>query len=300
MSPSTRAIVTFFFGIFGVHKFIDGKIGMGILYLLTFGLFGIGWVTDVYKARANYLNSLNVKKKSSAPSCPSQIDDGSPMLPSDYFRDNCQFYPGVPTSIDGANIQYKYEISFTPTNEQVSNMLWSLTKGDRFSPYVLIPHSEGEVTVLSYLSTPITKITFKADMFRDWEKSGEPVKVFLTEADKDANIFKASVYFYRDRRKGYAYREQSVVALVAYKSRDKQEGIALLSQGQEVEIEEAAETGHSAAVTYLGDSIGNLPAAISRRVVEDPPVLAVFEKAECVGETKDGDIIEQPYIRIYW
>ena len=47
MSPSTRAIVTFFFGIFGVHKFIDGKIGMAILYLLTFGLFGIGWIIAI-------------------------------------------------------------------------------------------------------------------------------------------------------------------------------------------------------------------------------------------------------------
>lgn len=32
----------FFFGIFGAHKFYEGKVGMGILYLLTGGLFGIG------------------------------------------------------------------------------------------------------------------------------------------------------------------------------------------------------------------------------------------------------------------
>ena len=35
-----------FFGIFGAHKFYEGKIGMGILYLFTFGLFGIGWFID--------------------------------------------------------------------------------------------------------------------------------------------------------------------------------------------------------------------------------------------------------------
>lgn len=29
------------------HKFYEGKIGMGILYLFTAGLFGIGWIVDI-------------------------------------------------------------------------------------------------------------------------------------------------------------------------------------------------------------------------------------------------------------
>lgn len=29
------------------HKFYEGKIGMGVLYLLTMGLFGIGWIIDI-------------------------------------------------------------------------------------------------------------------------------------------------------------------------------------------------------------------------------------------------------------
>lgn len=33
-------------GYLGAHKFYEGKIGMGILYLFTFGLFGIGWFID--------------------------------------------------------------------------------------------------------------------------------------------------------------------------------------------------------------------------------------------------------------
>lgn len=34
-------------GFFGAHKFYEGRIGMGILYLFTFGLFGIGWIVDI-------------------------------------------------------------------------------------------------------------------------------------------------------------------------------------------------------------------------------------------------------------
>ncbi|MGN1114462.1 MAG: NINE protein [Oscillospiraceae bacterium] len=34
------------FTIFG-HKFYEGKVGMGFIYLFTCGLFGIGWIFDL-------------------------------------------------------------------------------------------------------------------------------------------------------------------------------------------------------------------------------------------------------------
>ena len=36
-----------FLGFFGAHKFYEGKVGMGVLYLFTAGLFGIGWIVDL-------------------------------------------------------------------------------------------------------------------------------------------------------------------------------------------------------------------------------------------------------------
>ena len=43
----TAFLLCLIFGVFGAHKFYEGKIGMGILYLFTVGLFGIGWLIDL-------------------------------------------------------------------------------------------------------------------------------------------------------------------------------------------------------------------------------------------------------------
>ena len=54
-------LITLFLGYLGVHKFKQGKVGLGFLYLFTFGLFGIGWIIDVVIA---------LTKISSSPSSP--------------------------------------------------------------------------------------------------------------------------------------------------------------------------------------------------------------------------------------
>lgn len=40
-------LLCLFLGYLGAHKFYEGKIGMGILYLLTMGLVGIGVLVDL-------------------------------------------------------------------------------------------------------------------------------------------------------------------------------------------------------------------------------------------------------------
>ena len=47
---SAAKIIVLFVGMLGIHKFIKGEVGMGILYFFTGGLFGIGWLIDVIKA----------------------------------------------------------------------------------------------------------------------------------------------------------------------------------------------------------------------------------------------------------
>lgn len=44
----TAYILLMFFGGLGVHRFYLGNVGMGVLYLLTFGLLGIGTFVDIF------------------------------------------------------------------------------------------------------------------------------------------------------------------------------------------------------------------------------------------------------------
>lgn len=46
-NKTTALLLCIFLGFFGVHKFYEGKIGMGVLYLFTGGLFYIGWIYDI-------------------------------------------------------------------------------------------------------------------------------------------------------------------------------------------------------------------------------------------------------------
>jgi TM2 domain-containing membrane protein YozV len=40
-------LLCLFIGVLGVHRFYVGKIGTGLLWLFTGGLFGIGWLVDL-------------------------------------------------------------------------------------------------------------------------------------------------------------------------------------------------------------------------------------------------------------
>ena len=50
-------IICLFGGWLGIHKFIEKKTGLGILYLFTGGLLGVGWIIDTVKYLIEWLNN---------------------------------------------------------------------------------------------------------------------------------------------------------------------------------------------------------------------------------------------------
>ncbi|OHX68255.1 TM2 domain-containing protein [Flammeovirga pacifica] len=47
-STAVSYILCIFFGVLGIHRFYLGRPLSGILYLCTGGLFGIGWIVDLF------------------------------------------------------------------------------------------------------------------------------------------------------------------------------------------------------------------------------------------------------------
>lgn len=56
-NPTIELCLCLFFGWLGAHKFYAKKTGMGVLYLCTLGLFGIGWIIDTVKCIFSVLSA---------------------------------------------------------------------------------------------------------------------------------------------------------------------------------------------------------------------------------------------------
>lgn len=55
-----------FLGMFGVHRLYMGKIWTGILYLLTFGIFGLGYIYDMWTLN-DQITLINAASGGSSP-----------------------------------------------------------------------------------------------------------------------------------------------------------------------------------------------------------------------------------------
>ncbi len=62
-SKGIAYLLWFFLGVLGVHKFYLEKFAVGIIYLLTGGLFLIGWLYDLFTLgnQVDVYNALHKK-----------------------------------------------------------------------------------------------------------------------------------------------------------------------------------------------------------------------------------------------
>jgi TM2 domain-containing membrane protein YozV len=61
-STGTTYLLFLLFGLVGFHRFYLGKIGTGVIYLFTFGLFGIGLLYDLFMIPSQ-VNAYNTLKR---------------------------------------------------------------------------------------------------------------------------------------------------------------------------------------------------------------------------------------------
>ena len=128
MSPTANFILTLFLGPFGVHRFVRGEIGMGILYLCTGGLFGIGWIIDCVKA-ATGLQSNTTSQSVPITELPTVSPDG--LIPK---PDEICHYQGPASSTRTKNVVTGYESGNVGVSVRVAKGLSVRTGGSKGAP----------------------------------------------------------------------------------------------------------------------------------------------------------------------
>lgn len=61
-SQGVALLLAFFLGFFGVHRFYTGHTKLGIIYLFTMGIFGLGWMYDIFIIAINNYKDANGQK----------------------------------------------------------------------------------------------------------------------------------------------------------------------------------------------------------------------------------------------
>lgn len=300
MTPTTRLIVTFFFGMLGVPRFIDHKYATGILYLFTGGLFGIGWIYDVVMAASGFLSA-----RRSAVEQASRVDSQQPVSQPSSVGSPVPLYTPtpapqksldivIPSNIDNAKLFYHYEAEKTKNVDYDTVMKMASEKDWELEAQLV----DGAVW-LTAKGTPVMQLEsdFRANMLSDWMKRGDPYKIYIKNINTDTREVQVFIAFYRSIESMMKGRESQTVKLTSYSSEEKQEAIAFLNENDELDIEvDYTDDGDEVYnVVSMGEPIGELPKKIVRRLEEE-------DFSKCFVDHIDFDENDRyvPYIKIYW
>lgn len=180
------------------------------------------------------------------------------------------YWPAFRYRQNGYDLNYAYDVSVLVTDE--IKLTACLLAGEK----VLSLNDTGDVVhVLNEEGDVIGTLQDRVEMLRDWITRGDPYEFGLKQFHEDGTLT-ARIAFYRDRKKGQDWREQTVVALTAFSSEAKQDLIGCCEVGQELQVHE---DGDQVIVTDRGEEeMGKIPAKYAKRIIEEGVYGVFFEK----------------------
>lgn len=277
------------FGIIGIILIIVGIVMMGKSPGIAFLLILVGLVLDVIgivKAlkKSPKKNSQKKKAQTKAPTkkVKTTEHEEKPEEQSHYQSVT------IPDKVGTAALQYQYKnIPLVMTNEPAihdaafSNR-WELTA----------QQGDGKVTLFSD-GVEVGYITERERMLNDWIKRDDPYRIFIQNYNSDTGTV-ICLFFYRDKRKGNAWREQATIGLRGYTSDKVQDTLTFIPEDAEVDFEEN-ESGSTVYVMWADERIGKLPPKAAKKYIEEG-----FHAAYFVRTVLDDEGNDKPVINIYW
>lgn len=138
-------------------------------------------------------------------------------------------------------------------------------------------------------------------MIMDFLNNGDEVLIYLERlaADESDRVTTATIglAFYKDRRKGCKWKEQTTVALTNYRSEEIQSVLGDIMDGDPVKFVDS-DIKDDIWVYCWDREIGRLPKGIAKRLEDEEFYGAFVDEIEVESNSK-GDVYK-PTIRIYW
>ena len=280
-SKTTALILCIFLGYLGIHRFYAGKIKSGILYLFTFGLFGIGWIVDVVLiCKDNFLPNQAMASVRTT-SQPAQKNTSTPTSVSVSAPRQYVPMPSFPNFTDGYGLQYAAELNVKlggeitfkqePENEH-DNQAVAVFQDNRRLGYIYRGQTQ--------------------EMANRWLKNGTSLLGYISSVDISHNKIKYKIGFY----KPLAEMQKETFKLTGLRQKDsigelREDNIRIFSVGDSVTAEyDVAEEKY--IVWCGGCEIGTLPKNAEEFAEDKKKIIGVLTKIDFDDEDKCSAEVE--------
>ncbi len=144
-------VLCLFLGYLGIHKFYEKKTGLGILYLFTLGIFGIGWIIDIIRLLIDLLKEYLLQTPNNEINTNIKTENTSLHISS-----NSQF----DTNVAGVTFDDRQDILKHCEAKQKVYIKW-----DKDNPYSETGHALAVFTIIDGIEKQLGHIPEKSTNF---------------------------------------------------------------------------------------------------------------------------------------
>ena len=260
INAKEKFIIVILLGWLGVHKFMEKNIKLGCVYLLTFGLFGIGWFFDVIKALFALLNENKESQKQHTtnyePIKKEILDIKPPVKPES--EKNYDLFEKL---VDDYYLVYEYEkeIAMPEMNAITGN-------GGKKITFKQEPDNEYDnCAVALYLNE--TKIGYlyrgrTQEMVNDWIRKDDYFWGYINKIDVERATATFKIGFYKNINglEMKSFKLTKITKKASEYGSSRFENLECCSDGDIVDYETSYDTDNYIITNEYGNELGELGA----------------------------------------